>query len=167
MIMGIGSRGRSPSPTMSKMLNPSEYPQRQKPASGVYVSLHEPTIVFVTLCSEKRIPWVAQPAVHDLLLQTWRQAQAWLVGEYLLMPDHIHFFCAPRDLKIPLNRWMSYWKRLFSIAAPDQSWRWQSHHWDTRLRRSENYQESGSTFAKIRSAKLSSSTLTSGFIKVS
>jgi REP element-mobilizing transposase RayT len=39
-----------------------------------------------------------------------------LVGYYLLMPDHLHLFAAPHNLNIPLNRWMTYWKRLFTVA---------------------------------------------------
>jgi len=135
------------------MLPEDDHVGRRKPASGVHISFGEPTIVFVTVCSEKRVPWVAQPLVHDLLKRAWTEADAWLVGYYQLMPDHIHFFAAPHNLDIPFNRWMAYWKRRFTQkaqlagrasvpASPIQNpanWRWQSLHWDTRLRRSENY----------------------------
>jgi putative transposase len=63
------------------------------------------------------------------------------VGNYLLMPDHLHLFCSPRNPDIPLNRWVSYWKRLFTLSAPNSNWQWQTNHWDTRLRRSDNYHE--------------------------
>jgi len=118
---------------------PDGHPGRRHPAEGVHVHLGEPTIVYVTVCAQKRVAWIAQPDVHKLLLETWREAQAWLVGYYLLMPDHLHLFCAPRDLGIPFNRWMSYWKRLFTLKARRPDWQWQSRHWDTRLRRSDNY----------------------------
>jgi len=71
----------------------------------------------------------------------WNKAQAWLVGYYLLMPDHLHLFCAPHDLNISLNRWVSYWKRLFTQRTRNPDWVWQSLHWDTRLPRSESYTE--------------------------
>jgi REP element-mobilizing transposase RayT len=101
--------------------------------------------------------------VCDLLVEAWMEADAWLVGHYQVMPDHVHFFAAPHKLDIPLNRWMSYWKRLFTQKARRLSesahqrisdkemrdltdsirnpvnWKWQSLHWDTRLRRSESY----------------------------
>ena len=99
---------------------------------------------------EKRVPWIAQPEVHKLLLETWEEAQAWLIGNYLLMPDHLHLFCAPHNLEIPLNRWMSYWKRLFTQKAERPDWQWQPHHWDTRLRRSENSPKSGITSVRTR-----------------
>jgi hypothetical protein len=94
---------------------------RRKPASGVVISLGEPTIVFVTVCSEQRVPWIAQPPVHESLKEVWAQADAWLVGHYQLMPDHIHLFAAPRNLAIPFNRWMSYWKGLFTRKAQQLS----------------------------------------------
>ncbi len=121
--------------------SPDDRVGRRKPAEGVHIRLGEPTIVFVTVCTDKRVLWLAQPEVHKLLLETWSEAQAWLVGYYLLMPDHLHLFCAPRDLDISLNRWMRYWKRVFTQKARHADWQWQSRHWDTRLRRSENYTE--------------------------
>jgi putative transposase len=120
---------------------PRDEPGRHKPASGVHIDLGQPTIVFVTVDAEHRAAWIAQPNVHQLLLEVWREAQAWLVGYYLLMPDHLHLFAAPHNLDIPLNRWMTYWKRLFTQKAANAQWRWQSLHWDTRLRRSESYVE--------------------------
>lgn len=26
------------------------------------------------------------------------------------MPDHLHLFCAPRDLKFTIERWIGFWK---------------------------------------------------------
>jgi putative transposase len=116
-------------------------PTRRKPAAGVRMALHQPTIVFVTVCAERRGTWVAQRAVQETLLKAWSEAQAWLIGYYLLMPDHIHFFCVPSDSAKPFGRWMSYWKRRFTLAASDPAWRWQPLHWDTRLRRAEHYEQ--------------------------
>jgi putative transposase len=112
--------------------------ERHKPATGVFLFSGQPTIVFVTVCSEKREPWIANEEVHQLLVETWQGCTAWLVGYYLLMPDHAHFFCAPRDTEIPLKRWMSYWKRQFTFKAKSPKWKWQSLHWDPRLRRAES-----------------------------
>lgn len=139
---------------------------RKHPASGVRIALGEPTIVFVTVVTRDRIPWLAQPLVHECLREAWSEAQAWLVGYYLIMPDHLHLFCSPRDLEITLDAWITFWKRLFkrrlnerrsevqAPANPDvqssrprligdpAKYRWQEGKpWDTRLRRGENYQE--------------------------
>jgi putative transposase len=115
--------------------------ERHKPASGVLISQTQPTIVFLTVCTEGRVPWLIEPGAHQLLVEAWSEADAWLVGFYLLMPDHLHLFCAPQNPEIPLERWVSYWKRLFTIKASNPRWRWQAHKWDTRLRRSESYRE--------------------------
>ena len=118
-----------------------DFPVRHRPTSGVFISSLGPTIVFVTVCTANRRPWLAQPVAHDALQRGWRAAESWLVGRYLLMPDHMHFFCAPRDESVPLARWVTYWKRLFTLETRNKEWEWQSHAWDTRLRRSESYAE--------------------------
>jgi putative transposase len=57
------------------------------------------------------------------------------------MPDHVHLFCAPREVDFSLDAWIRFWKGQFTRRSAREEWRWQSHHWDTRLRRSENYSE--------------------------
>jgi REP element-mobilizing transposase RayT len=56
------------------------------------------TIVFVTMCVEKRRPLLARPEVVALLLDCWRLADHWRVGRWVAMPDHLHLFCAPAFL---------------------------------------------------------------------
>jgi putative transposase len=114
---------------------------RHKPASGVLISADHPTIVFVTVCTANRTPWLTEPGVRDRLIDAWTKADAWLIGYYLLMPDHLHLFCAPQKFEITLDNWITYWKRLFTRQTQNPNYQWQSGHWDTRLRRSENYQQ--------------------------
>ena len=115
--------------------------QRKKPATGVFISPHQPTIVFLTVCTKNRIQWLTQAEVHELLVDVWKQANAWLVGYYLLMPDHVHLFCSPMDMITTLDNWVTYWKRLFSKKHSEPTWKWQSQKWDTRLRRTDSYEE--------------------------
>jgi putative transposase len=122
-------------------MTPTQIPGRRKPATGVLISQSEPTIVFVTICTHQRQPWFIQPNVHQTLIDTWSRADAWLIGYYLLMPDHIHLFCAPRKTEIRLNTWVTYWKSMFTRSTHNPNWNWQSNLWDTRLRRCENYQQ--------------------------
>jgi putative transposase len=100
-------------------------------------------IVFVTCSAAQRRPLLRSDAVHEALLKAWAQAQAWLVGRYVVMPNHVHFFCAPSDIVSPsLERWMRYWKSLASRALGKRSGAlWQRHHWDRQLRRGESYDE--------------------------
>jgi len=120
---------------------PGDLVGRKHPARGVLISTNQPTIVFLTVCTEKRQPWLAQKVVQETLDQVWREADSWLVGYYLLMPDHLHLFCAPRDLSFSLKQWLSYWKSQFTRKHLDKAWRFQRDGWDTRLRRSESYTE--------------------------
>lgn len=101
----------------------------------------EPTIVFLTVCAKDRERWLAQRTVHEALREIWSKTDAWLVGKYLLMPDHVHLFCAPPDCSFTLAHWVSRWKRKFSCFHLANCGGWQRHCWDTRLRRSENYAE--------------------------
>ena len=101
----------------------------------------QPTIVFVTVCAKDRRAWLATSAVHETLLRVWREGDAWLVGRYVVMPEHIHLFCAPGALDLPLANWVTYWKSRFTRLHGDPSHRWQSGFWDTRLRRHESYGE--------------------------
>ena len=92
-----------------------KYRKRSTPSKGVRISLSGPSWVFLTVCTEKREPWLPQKSVQDRLHQIWlKQATAWLVSDYLLMPDHLHLFCAPYDLAFTIERWISYWKNCFS-----------------------------------------------------
>jgi REP element-mobilizing transposase RayT len=73
--------------------------------------------------------------------EVWRANTSWLVGKYLLMPDHVHFFCAPGELHAPLKPWMKSWKShsARSWPFPKHAPVWQRDSWDTQLRREENY----------------------------
>ena len=90
---------------------PFREPGRHTPAKGVHVSLGGSNWIFLTVCTEKRERWLAQTSVQHALHGIWQNtATAWLVSDYLLMPDHLHLFCAPRDLKFTIERWMGFWK---------------------------------------------------------
>jgi putative transposase len=114
---------------------------RKKPAHGVWIDPSSPTIVFVTVCTRDRLPWLATEENHGRLRDVWEQAQAWLVGRYVLMPDHLHLFAAPGSLELPLDTWVRYWKSLFTKVHREGFRNWQTDHWDTRLRSEESYEE--------------------------
>jgi REP element-mobilizing transposase RayT len=85
-----------------------------------------------------------KPDIHDLLKHSWAEADAWRVGRYVLMPDHIHLFCAPgRHEYPPLKTWVQFWKSVASRRWPRKSEQpvWQKSFWDTQLRRVESYAE--------------------------
>lgn len=105
---------------------------------------NRPTIIFVTVCTEKRQPILCSSEVHSVLLDAWRIANVWIVGRYVIMPDHIHLFCAPATVDFaPLAKWIHYWKSLSSRSWPHRNEQpvWQKSFWDTQLRRGTSYDE--------------------------
>jgi putative transposase len=119
----------------------NDFPQRQNPASGVHIQPGHSNLVLLTISTEKREPWLANETAHVFLRQTWSKASAWLVGDYLLMPDHLHLFCAPRDLRFSIETWITYWKREFSLNHGRKGWKFQPRGWHHRLRDGEGYSE--------------------------
>lgn len=90
---------------------PFREPGRRTPAQGVHISLGGRNWVFLTVCTEKRDRWLAQASVQRALHEIWQTtATAWLVSDYLLMPDHLHTFCAPHELACSIERWIAFWK---------------------------------------------------------
>jgi putative transposase len=120
-------------------------PARKHPVHGVLVT--EPIIVFATACTKDRQPWLANAIVHETLRHVWTEAQAWFVGRYVILPDHVHLFAAPTATSIELDDWMQFWKSNFtkrirqagSFKVPTRPW--QTDHWDTRLRTWQSYDQ--------------------------
>jgi putative transposase len=130
----------SAEPQAESMQQP-QLPVRKRPAHGVELREGPATVVFVTVCTEKRKPWLANAQVHELLQKIWREATAWLVGKYMIMPDHLHLFAGLNNDRIPLDNWVKYWKSQFTKRHQQPEYRWQADHWDTRMRTQEQYVE--------------------------
>src|SRR5438477_10572116 len=89
-------------------------PERRHPIHLAPLEAHNrPIIIFVTTCTAKRHRILASASARDAFVGAWYAASTWLVGRYVIMPDHVHFFCAPNDVDAPsLERWMRFWKSL-------------------------------------------------------
>jgi putative transposase len=77
-----------------------------------------------------------------LITDCWNKADYWVVGKFIIMPDHIHLFCANANYKYPdLKPWVSYWKYLVSKSWPykEECPIWQPDFWDRQLRSGEHY----------------------------
>ena len=116
-------------------------PSRRHPDHGILEIPNQSTIIFLTVCTKGRSPWLAAEEHHAILRSVWSEATAWLVGRYVLMPDHLHLFAAPGNPELPLENWVKYWKSQFSKANPNKGKRFQTDHWDTRLRQGDSYDE--------------------------
>ena len=118
-------------------------PERRHPAHPSVLQLWDrPCIVFVTVCTNKRKPILAQADIFNLMSAVWRDSRDWLVGRFVIMPDHIHLFCSPARADSPqLYNWMRYWKFHATRRWPRPEERpiWQADYWDRQLRHGESY----------------------------
>jgi len=111
---------------------------------------------FVTTCAVKRRTILAALDVHNAIVGTWRKASTWLVGRYVVMPDHIHLFCRAKWVDVPsLERWMRYWKSIVTKSIGAKSGEvWQRHHWTGSFVRRTVTLKNGSMSAEIRCVRL-------------
>ena len=131
---------------MSKTSRDERLPSRKLPVHGVLIPDDGFVLVFDTVCTKDRKPKLATVEIHELLKKVWTDASAWLMGRYVILPDHIHYFAAPGNLPISLDNWVTYWKSQFTKSYRKQfssppPFDWQTDHWDTRLRTWERYSE--------------------------
>ncbi len=74
----------------------------------------EAPIYFITTCTSNRTKLLATAEVAAILVDEWRTADprhGWVVGRYVIMPDHVHFFCTPRPDAKTLSEFVRLWKQ--------------------------------------------------------
>ena len=113
----------------------------------------ESPIYFVTTCTKNRMPVLARDDIVQILIEEWRNARdlhGWAIGRYVIMPDHVHFFCAPELEAKTLSDFVGAWKSWTSRrvrklhgprSAPAATTLWQREFFDHVLRSSESYSE--------------------------
>jgi len=85
-------------------------PNRQYPAHHAAVErFNDPVVLFCTVCILNRGALLNNAASVQAVQMAWQEASQWRVGEFLFMPDHLHFFCVPggaasgeRETVVPL-----------------------------------------------------------------
>jgi REP element-mobilizing transposase RayT len=109
----------------------------------------EPAIYFVTTCVAERAPVLANDFAAGVLHGQFAQAPrryGWRVGRYVIMPDHIHFFCAPGGERDPsslsvfvggVKMWSA---RSILAVAKRKPPLWQGEFFDRLLRSDESYE---------------------------
>lgn len=116
-------------------------PQRRHPAKGIVEDDRTPTLIFLTVCTAQRRPWLADPHVHETLIHVWRAATHWEVGPYILMPDHLHLFARPGGGSATFDRWIQYWKSMFTKTMHNCDLSWQPGGLHHRIRCWEGAEE--------------------------
>jgi len=105
---------------------------------------NQSVIIYVTQVVAHRRELLNNPAAFATLLSVWQRADRWKVGRFMVMPDHIHFFCAPATWPIaPFPRWMEFWRAQATRdwPSPHEKPIWQRDFFDRQLRRIESYQQ--------------------------
>lgn len=151
-------------------MNVAARPARCRPAHHPPIErFNVPVVVLVTVCTKDRQPVLASEAIHRFCREIWQAADFWHAGRYVIMPDHIHLFCAPGRIPMPsLGQWVEFWKsriaRRFPLvsggptsvsailedpdgaeAVPPEDRNtvklWQRNYWDTQMRSRTHYDE--------------------------
>jgi len=117
---GTGRGGTRPSNSIDggSASTPTALPERKTPAHPPVVDAgNRAIIVFLTVCTKNRQSLLACDHMHALLLDAWAMADLWHVGRYMVMPDHIHLFCAPGTFPpSSVRKWAEYWKGMVARA---------------------------------------------------
>ena len=103
---------------------------------------------FITACVHDRKNLLANSEVHEVLIKHWAKSlelYGWAIGSYVVMPDHVHFFCTDADGSTSLSKMVGAWKQwsskelcsVLNIEAPI----WQKEFFDHLLRSDESYSE--------------------------
>jgi putative transposase len=111
-------------------------------------SFRDNPIVFFTTCTYRRRKILASPHCQNILREIWQRSvdrDGWWVGNYILMPDHVHFFARPEIDAQPMTAWVKMWKsvssRRIAAALAIKPPIWQAEYFDRYLRSTENYAE--------------------------
>jgi len=104
-------------------------------------------IYLVTICTHERQPvLVSDPLARQLVSDLGDMAQrtGWRVGRYVIMPDHVHFFCWRGGESESLSEFVGRWKRWTTRRAWElghEGRLWQRELHDHLLRDDESYAE--------------------------
>ena len=102
----------------------------------------------MTTCTYRRRRILTSSKVAAILREEWlatRERYGWVIGRYVIMPDHVHFFCAAEVDAKPLAKLMQAWKQWTSrritreLELGDRIW--QAEFFDHVLRSTESYSQ--------------------------
>lgn len=107
---------------------------------------HRAPVYFVTCCTQDRRRILASPGVHQILREEWSRMavqRGWLVGRYVVMPDHVHFFVsaapdAGTDLALAIGKWKEWTAKRMSRSGWAVAPVWQREFFDHLLRSADS-----------------------------
>ena len=105
-------------------------------------------IYFITTCTFHRRAILASREVAVILIDEWRNAHnrhGWAIGRYVIMPDHVHFFCSAelgtKALPTFMQRWKEWTSKRMMRELKLSGTVWQEEFFDHVLRSSESYSQ--------------------------
>jgi putative transposase len=107
-------------------------------------------VYFITTCAHHRNPVLASEQAVAILRDEWAGAcdrHGWRVGRYVVMPDHVHFFCAEsaraggKSLSEFVKRWKEWTSKRLARQQSLPPPVWQRQFFDHVLRHEESYAE--------------------------
>ena len=111
-------------------------------------SFRDNPIVYFTANTFQRRKILASAKCEEILSEIWQRSaehDGWWVGNYVLMPNHVHFFARPAIDARPMADWVQMWKsvssRQIAAALAIDPPIWQTDYFDRYLRSSESYSD--------------------------
>jgi putative transposase len=108
----------------------------------------DPPIYFITTCTLERRAILVCKEVAAILVDEWRHAHdrhGWAIGRYVIMPDHVHFFCSAeldaKTLPIFMQRWKEWTSKRIVRELKLSGRIWQEEFFDHVLRSVESYSQ--------------------------
>ncbi|MBN1398673.1 MAG: transposase [Bacteroidetes bacterium] len=103
-------------------------------------------VFFITVCTYKKRNILDNQDAVEILINEWKTAKErhdWHTGQYVIMPDHVHFFCSAGTEAKELFVFMKFWKEWTSKGIKKkcniQRNIWQKEFFDHLLRSEESY----------------------------
>jgi putative transposase len=108
-----------------------------------HIYSHHP-IYFITACTAARRELLASPAIHDAFRQFGKKGaeSGALIGDYVLMPDHVHLFVSIDARQRCLSAWIKALKGSMSAELKRSGHAppfWQKGFFDHILRSGDSY----------------------------
>ena len=108
---------------------PDQLPDRKHLQRLHRIYVRDP-IFYVSTCVLNRRKALASQAMAEAVVGAVGESSAvkgWIVGQYVVMPDHVHFLCAPRSAEWDLSSFVGAFKQ----CATRKAWKigWQGRLW--------------------------------------
>jgi hypothetical protein len=116
-------------------------PIRHNPSPGAHIHWGQSNIFFSNRHNPETKSLACKPSHSPKVARNMVQRDSMADGRLFDNADHIHAFCAPRDLNFTIEAWIAYWKREFSLKHQRKDWKFQSRGWHHRIRDGENHSD--------------------------